>query len=219
MDNFELGINERLEVVSNNKSYKCLIVDLDDEWIKINIPVCDGEYCIFYKGEVIEANSYLGDGKCYNFKSKVLSKGKEGNIPYYKLSPAFDVKKIQRRDSFRVEILNVAKYKNITNFDNEDVDDIPYLETVMVDLSAGGVKLRIQEKVNVNDILSIKMKIKDSDIVIKGKVIRIERDKDNQILCGIKFLNISQVQTDKIIKELFEIMRKQRALLLKSESV
>ncbi|WP_294374506.1 flagellar brake protein [uncultured Clostridium sp.] len=212
MDNFELGINERLEVVSNNKSYKCLIIDLDDEWIKINVPICEGEYLTFYTGDIIEANAYLGDGKCYSFKSKVLSKGKEGNIPYYKLSPAFDVKKIQRRDYFRVGILNVAKYKNITGLDNEDTDDIPYLDAVMVDLSGSGVRLRIQEKVKMNDVLFIKMNIKDSDIVVKGRVVRIEHDEENQILCGIKFLNISQVQIDKIIEELFEIMRKQRAL-------
>ena len=128
------------------------------------------------------------------------------------MSPAFDVKKIQRRDYFRVGILNVAKYKNITGLDNEDTDDIPYLDAGMVDLSGSGVRLRIQEKVKMNDVLFIKMNIKDSDIVVKGRVVRIEHDEENQILCGIKFLNISQVQIDKIIEELFEIMRKQRAL-------
>ena len=53
MDNFELGINERLEVVSNNKSYKCLIIDLDKEGIKINVPICEGEYLTFYTGDII----------------------------------------------------------------------------------------------------------------------------------------------------------------------
>ena len=213
MNNFELKVNYRLEVIFNDKNYKCLVTDIDEEWTKINIPVCEDEYLSLYSGEVIEINMYLDSGKCYNFNSKVLSRGKEGNISYYKLGMPFNIKRIQRRSYFRVGVLNLAHYRNITNFDNNDLDDIPYTEAMMIDLSGGGVKLKINEDVQVNDILSIKMNIKGSDIIVKGEVVRVQRSGDNENLCGIKFLDISQSQIDKIIEELFEIMRKQRALI------
>lgn len=155
---------------------------------------------------------YLDSGKCYNFNARVLSKGKEGNIPYYKLSEPFNIRRIQRRNYFRVGVLNHVHYRKITDFESGEADGIPYTDAMMIDLSGGGVKLKINEKVNIHDILSIKMKIKNSDIIVNGEVVRIEISEDKQRLCGIKFLNISQSQTDKIIEELFEVMRKQRAL-------
>lgn len=212
MNNFELDVNERLEIISNDKAYKCLVTDFDEDWIKINLPVCEGEYLTVYSGEILEVNMYLDSGKCYNFNTRVLSKGKEGNIPYYKLSEAFNIRRIQRRNYFRVGILNLAHYRNITNFDNEDIDEIPYTEAMMIDLSGGGVKLKINDEVKMHDVLSIKMNIKGSDIIVRGEVVRLEISEDKQKLCGVKFLDISQAQTDRIIEELFEIMRKQRAL-------
>ncbi|WP_294155088.1 PilZ domain-containing protein [uncultured Clostridium sp.] len=212
MNNFELDVNERLEIILNDKIYKCLVTDLDDDSIKINIPVCESEYLTVYSGKILEINMYLESGKCYNFNARVLSKGKEGNVSYYKLSEPFNIKRIQRRNYFRVGILNLAHYKNITNFAAEDIDEIPYTEALMIDLSGGGVKLKINDEVKLQDILSIKMNIKNSDIIVRGEVVRIEISEDKQKLCGVKFLDISQDQIDRIIEQLFEIMRKQRAL-------
>lgn len=212
MNNFELDVNERLEIILNDKIYKCLVTDLDDDSIKINVPVCESEYLTVYSGKILEINMYLESGKCYNFNARVLSKGKEGNVSYYKLSEPFNIKRIQRRNYFRVGILNLAHYKNITNFVAEDIDEIPYTEALMIDLSGGGVKLKINDEVKLQDILSIKMNIKNSDIIVRGEVVRIEISEDKQKLCGVKFLDISQDQIDRIIEQLFEIMRKQRAL-------
>lgn len=208
MNNFELDVNERIEVVSNDKSYKSLVTDIDDDSIKINVPVCEGEYLVLYSGQLIEINMYLDSGKCYNFNARVLSKGKEGNIPYYKLSEPFNIRRIQRRDNFRVSVMKNVTYRNISQSDNST----PYIEAVMIDLSGGGAKLKIDEKVNMHDRLAIKMVIKGIDILVEGEVIRIEKSDDKQKLCGVKFLDISQANTDRIIEELFEIMRRKRAL-------
>ena len=209
MNNFELDVNERIEVVSNDKSYKSLVTDIDDDdSIKINVPVCEGEYLVLYSGQLIEINMYLDSGKCYNFNARVLSKGKEGNIPYYKLSGPFNIRRIQRRDNFRVSVMKNVTYRNISQSDNST----PYIEAVMIDLSGGGAKLKIDEKVNMHDRLAIKMVIKGIDILVEGEVIRIEKSDDKQKLCGVKFLDISQANTDRIIEELFEIMRRKRAL-------
>ena len=63
MNNFELDVNERIEVVSNDKSYKSLVTDIDDDdSIKINVPVCEGEYLVLYSGQLIEINMYLDSG-------------------------------------------------------------------------------------------------------------------------------------------------------------
>lgn len=71
MDNFQLDVNDRLEVIAKDKAYKSLITDFDDDWIKINVPVFEGEYLVLYSGEMVIINMYLDSGKCYSFKAKV----------------------------------------------------------------------------------------------------------------------------------------------------
>ena len=77
MDNFQLDVNDRLEVIAKDKAYKSLITDVDDDWIKINVPVFEGEYLVLYSGEMVIINMYLDNGKCYSFNAKVYQKEKK----------------------------------------------------------------------------------------------------------------------------------------------
>ena len=49
------------------------------------------------------------------------------------------------------------------------------------------------------------------EVKLKGQIVRMEETIDNKFLYGIKFLDITESESDTIIKELFAIMRKQRA--------
>ena len=49
------------------------------------------------------------------------------------------------------------------------------------------------------------------EVKLKGQIVRIEASMDNNFLYGVKFLDITEMESDRIIRELFEIMRKQRA--------
>lgn len=210
MHSFSLEVNDRIEVIVNEKPYKSLVIDVDDDAIKINLPANDGQYLMLHSGEKIEVNAYLENGNCFNFYSKVISKGKDGNILYYELEEPFNITAIQRRNFFRVGMVNSVQYKNITSIPEEDFENIPFKEALMVDLSGGGIKLKLKEKVNKDDLFFIKMKIKQKDFLLRGDIVRIEETFDNERLCGIRFLDITEAQSDIIIGELFEIMRKQR---------
>ena len=213
MEDFNLKVNDRIEVVVETKAYKTLIIDVQDDFIRINLPVVDGEYLMLHVNEKVEINSYLDEGRCFKFYSNVISRGKEGNIIYYKISNPFDIKKIQRRNFFRVGLLDKIGYKIITNVNKEEFDDIPYKEAFMVDLSGGGLKLKAKDDIKREDLLLIKMTMERSEIELKCDIVRIEDTVDKEKLCGLKFLDITPVQTDIIIQGLFEIVRKQRAKL------
>ena len=213
MEDFNLKINDRIEVIIDRKSYKTLIIDVQDDFLRINLPVNEGEYLMVHVNERIEMNSYLDEGRCYKFYSKVISRGKEGNIIYYKISKPFDIKKIQRRSFFRVGLLDTIEYKIITNIDKEDVDNVPYKDGFMVDLSGGGLKLKVKDEIKRDDLILIRMVIKGAEIEVKCDIVRIENTADKEKLCGLRFLNITPAQTDAIIQGLFEIVRKQRSKL------
>lgn len=211
MNNLILKVNDRIEIVSKEKAYKSLIIDVDHETLRINLPVCDGEYLILSKGEKIEVNSYLDESRCYNFFCKVLSRGKEGSIIYYELSRPFDVTKIQRRNFFRVGLVKEMQYKVITGVEENDIDSIPYKNGLIVDLSAGGARLKIIDSIKKEDLILLNLKLNSIEIEIKCEIVRIENSLGKETLCGLRFIDILPAHVEKIIKELFEIIRKQRA--------
>lgn len=211
MVNLELKVNSRIEVIVDEKSYKALIIDIEDDNIKINIPVCNDEYLMLYKDDKIEINSYLDDGKCFNYYCNVISKGKDNNVIYYKLTLPYDVRRVQRRNFFRVNLLEEVTYKNITNKTEKEIEELPYKSGIMIDLSGGGLKVKTKEKLKGNDIIVMRIKMTGIEVKLKGQIVRIEASMDNNFLYGVKFLDITEMESDKIIRELFEIMRKQRA--------
>lgn len=211
MQNFDLKVNDRIEVVTEAKSYRSLIIDKNDDFILINLPVNNGEYLMLHTGESVEMNLYSEEGRCFNFLGDVISKGKDGNVLYYKLTIPYNIKKIQRRNFFRVDIVNFVEYKKITKALDEEISSIPYEKSLMVDLSGGGIKLKLNGNVKKKDILLVKIQVKGQDLVLKGEAVRVESTADKEKLCGIRFIDITESQSDIIIEELFEIMRKQRA--------
>lgn len=213
MHNFKLRANDRIEVINGEKSYKALVMDVEDDFIKINLPVYDGEYLMVHSKEVIEMNSYLEDGSCYNFNTEVISRGKEDNIVYYRLSKPFNIKKIQRRNFFRVGLIVAIEYKKITMVEEEDFDNIPYKSGMMVDLSAGGLRLKVRENITKDDLILVKLEINELQLKLKCDIVRIENTADKEKLCGLRFLDITAAQSESIVRELFKIMRKQRANL------
>lgn len=212
MQNNIIGVNSRIDVImGNEKAYKALIIDAEDDCIKINLPVYDDEYLMLYRGDKIEINSYTENGQCYNFYCNVISKGKEGNILYYKLTTPYNMTKIQRRDYVRVQVLKDVEYKNLSEV-KEKAELLEFKKCVMIDLSGGGVKIKTNERLKKGDHVILRIQFENNKMEIQGEVVRVESTPDKERLCGIMFTNISQVETDRIMKELFEIMRKQRAI-------
>lgn len=211
MAELNLKVNSRIEVVVDEKIYKALIIDIEDDNIKINIPVRNDEYLMLYKDDTIEINSYLDDGKCFNYYCDVISKGKDNNVIYYKLTLPYDVRRIQRRNFFRVNLLEEVTYKNITNKTEKEIEELPYKSGIMIDISGGGLKVKTKEKLEDNDVIVIKITLTGIEVKLKGQIVRMEESIDNKFLYGIKFLDITESESDTIIKELFAIMRKQRA--------
>ena len=211
MHDFRVKINDRVEVIKDEKAYKSLIVDIHDDFLKINLPVNDGNYLMLNSNEKIEMNSYLDDGRCYKFYTTIISRGKENNIIYYKMSLPFEIEKIQRRNFFRVDLTNTVEYKKITLVEEEDFESIPYKKGIMVDLSAGGLKLKIRDNIKNDDLLLVKMKLNETEMNLKCDIVRIQNTEDKENLCGLRFRDIIPAQSELIVSELFKIMRRQRA--------
>lgn len=80
---------------------------------------------------------------------------------------------------------------------------------MLVDLSGSGMRVKVSQEVKLNDFLLVSLLVNDEDINIIGKSMRIIKDDDGSYFCGLSLDFIDNVTREKIIKFIFELMRKQ----------
>eukprot|EP00828_Plagiopyla_frontata_P041389 TRINITY_DN5884_c0_g2_i10.p2 TRINITY_DN5884_c0_g2~~TRINITY_DN5884_c0_g2_i10.p2 ORF type:complete len:522 (-),score=93.53 TRINITY_DN5884_c0_g2_i10:1609-3174(-) len=213
---FKIEVNNIIEVIFNEKYYKSLVIDTKEDSIRINIPLCNDEYLLLKTGETIEINSYLDELNCYKFYCDVILKGKDNNIIYYELTKPYNISKIQRRDFYRVRVLEEIEYIDKLDKEAHNFNENQYKKALMINLSGGGARIKIKESLKKGDVILINTGIEGIKSEIECKIVRIEKNEYNESICGVEFLNITDLEVDKIVKKLFDIMRKQRANQLKS---
>lgn len=206
MKNFTLGINSRVDILWNKGVYKSVVQDYQNQFMYINIPVANGEYLTLERGEEISGIYYDDKGNVYSLDAKVVDKVKEGALPLYKLTEPYNVKKIQRRNFVRVEFTHGIKYKS------ETMDKATFYNGILLDLSGGGMRMKIKEKLNSNDKVFVRLQYETEVIEVSGKIIRVQKAPDGEFICGVDFKEISEPERDRIIKTVFTVMRKQRGL-------
>ena len=212
MGNLALEVNNRLDVLYEEKIYKCQVQDLEDNFFNINIPVAEGEYLTVPRGMDLEFMSFCDDGDVFKFKSTIISRSQENNIPMYVLANPFEVQKIQRRDYVRVKVAQIINY--ITgDYSLEDIDELRLNNAILLDLSGGGMRVKVKEQLTKGDKIISQLKYGAHELFVKGTVVRVEATEDKKWIYGVVFDEIDERTRDRIIRMVFDIMRKQRELL------
>lgn len=220
MEKLELLINNKIEVICENQFFKSNIQDVNENFFEISIPTKDGEYIPLRAGDLAEV-IYYQDLNIFQFDAKVLGRKVE-SIPLIMLEIPTSYKVIQRRQFYRVAKLD---YVTFTNFEKitetsiynpskskEPSDSSVFSQrAVLLDLSGGGMKIKVEEKIEYGDVLHFSLNIMKEEIQIHGMVVRVERDEQNFYVCGICFLDLTNLEREKIIQYTFEIMRAQRS--------
>lgn len=213
MAKLELGINCRIDVLWEEDMYKSTIQDVTDNEILITIPVVDGIYLTLKEGDVTEQIYYDSKGNLFGYKSKVIGRTTENNIPFYRLSKPYDITRIQRRDYVRVNVVQVINYIREEDLKEEIKGEKKYEHALLLDLSGGGMRIKIKEEIKAEDIIVANLIYENQKIIVRGKVVRADKTDDKKYICGIKFYDIDNTTREKIIRTVFTIMRKQRELI------
>ncbi|MEK6264158.1 MAG: PilZ domain-containing protein, partial [Clostridium sp.] len=134
------------------------------------------------------------------------------NIPILLISKPREIKRIQRRKYVRVPIISTVRYKNLKNEPKTNPKSIAkseYLQAILLDLSGGGMKIKISEEIKLSHFLLICLTINNEDIFIVGQAMRIIKDDDGRFNCGLSFEFLDNATREKIIKLIFQLMREQ----------
>ena len=209
MKKFKLEINGNIQILEGEVFYKSNLQDVTESYILIDIPVNNGIYLTMNDNDEIEAEHYVDGGSYYKFNCRVLGRTREGKLNLYKLSKPYNISKIQRRNYVRVDMVEYAFYK-LQNDNGEEV----WKKGIILDLSGGVMKIKIEEKLSLRDRVTVNIFIAENEKVqIVGEVVRVEKSNTGEYICGLKFKEISERTRDKIIQKVFEQMRKQRGLV------
>ena len=210
MAKFDFKINKKLEILIDEKYFNSNIQDITEEYIAISIPMNSGTYVPLSKGAIIDV-IYYEEENLYKFRSSIIGRRFE-NIPILLISKPTEIKKIQRRKYVRVPLISTAKYKNIKNQPKTNpstIDASQYSKAVLVDLSGGGMRVKISEEIKINDFLLVSLTVNEEDVLIVGQTMRIIKDDDGRFICGLSFEFLDNLTRERIIKFIFQLMRDQ----------
>lgn len=213
MAKLELSLNKVIDVLWNKVIYKSTIQDIKENEVLITIPINEGIYLTLNTGDEIEQTFY--DDKCnvFLYKTKIIGRYTEKDIPFYRVTSPYDIKKVQRRDYVRVNVLQVINYIKEEELKNNIKSEDKYLNALLLDLSGGGMRIKIKENLSMNDVIVSNLLYDGEKIAIKGKVVRVDKSEDKRNIYGIKFENIQSSTREQIIRTVFKVMRKQRELI------
>lgn len=206
----ELKVNKVVDIIYNNEIYKTSIQDIRDGEMLIIIPTRDGEYLTLNKDDEIE-QLYYDDKNVFSYKSKVIARVKEGLIPFYKISKPYNIKRIQRRNYVRISTFKDINYIKESKDINNSEDKL--LDAFLLDLSGGGMKMKTNEELDVNDTIISNLIFDEDEVKVKGKVVRVDKSNDKKYICGIRFEDIDNITREKIIRIVFKIMRKEISMI------
>ncbi|MFT5871343.1 MAG: c-di-GMP-binding flagellar brake protein YcgR [Clostridium sp.] len=206
----EFKLNKKLEILVDEKYFNSNIQDVTAEYIAISIPTSGGAYIPLSKGTVIDV-IYCEEENFYKFQSSVIGRKFE-NIPILLISKPKEVKKIQRRKYVRIPLISTVKYKNIKNQPKtkpSTVASSEYLQAILVDLSGGGMRVKVSEEIKLNDYLLVSLTVNSENILIVGQAMRIVKDDEGRNICGLSFEFLDNITRERIIKYIFQLMREQ----------
>ena len=209
----ELLINSMIDVLWEENVYKATIQDIKESEILITIPVNDGIYLTLKNESEIEQIFYDEKGNVFNYKTKVIGRYIEKDIPFYRLTKPYNIRKIQRRDYVRVNVVQVINYIKESDLQKDIKTEDNYENALLLDLSGGGMRIKAKEKLENNDVVIGNLKYENEKINVKGKIIRIEKTEDKRYIYGVSFIDMNKSTREKIIRTVFKIMRKQRELV------
>jgi c-di-GMP-binding flagellar brake protein YcgR len=206
-------INSKLEIAWNDAYYKSTVEGYDSGTISISIPIKDGEYVPLRIGDTIEV-IYYHEQDIYKFTTRVVNR-KLDVIPIIILEYPTEVFKVQRRRFVRVPIVCYIVYSKIGKQEGGRVVISTHgspkeLKGILVDLSGGGTRIKLHEKLEKDDVLLISIPLGNDKISVKAEVIRVEFEELSKLyVCGMSFIDLDERTRDKLIKYIFQEMRDQ----------
>ncbi|MGB9679869.1 MAG: flagellar brake protein [Thermoanaerobacteraceae bacterium] len=202
IDKLNPGQKLKLNIGKSKVTYSSQIQDIaKDGTLLIDTPIYNGHIVPVRIGSIIQIIYFTKEG-LYTFYAKVLNRF-SGKLFLLQVEAISQVEKLQRRQYFRLERIIPFTF----TIQNDPEDKI--YEGVIEDISGGGLRSRIRNKLSIGDILNCKFKL-DTEINVLSKVIRFEELEGKEYEIGLCYMYVDNKTREKIISYIFQEQRKNR---------
>ena len=153
---------------------------------------------------------YEKNGDLYRFASQAIGRKLEGNVHLLRIKPLSEEEKIQRRYFFRFNCVRDLDYRVFADRETKEEERGDYLKGITKDISGGGICLCSDIKPEIGWYVEGKLLL-NQDILFIGRVVRVinVHDRGKYIYeIGIEFVDITNMNRERIIGYIFEEQRK-----------
>lgn len=218
MEEIKLRLNEKIEIVENNTTFRSTVQDIREDEFLIDVPFSGNKYYLIHIGSEIEFFS-LTEKDIIKCKSIVMGKVFENNIQLIIMSNPKVIERIQRREFFRLPISMEAGFYALPEKGIYlNLRDVPggyfnRLEKVYtLDLSGGGIKILTKQKMMQGQKAIVSLTLSEETILLCS-VIRTEIQADGKSYkIALRFEDASERLRDKVIKFIFSKLREKSKL-------
>lgn len=189
------------------REYTSQVVDLNDNgFMDVLIPIYKTQDVSLSQDSVIKLIISKEDA-AYEYKAVVYEK-LFGRIPILRLKIISDVKKIQRRDFYRLKMMRDVEVRLI-----EDLKEKKYSEKFkcnLHDISAGGILFSTNREFQESNMLELTLDLKGVQVIVYGIIVRRTLTVSHRApySYGVRFDKLNEFDKNKITKFIFEEQRK-----------
>lgn len=182
---------------------------LPDGAMEILTPIYEGRIFLIHRDTQIGV-LYEHKGDLFRFQAVVFDYKKSGNIHLLKIKPTGQIERYQRRTFFRFKCLLDLRYRFKKRNEGKERFKDEYENTVIKDISGGGMCILLNEKPCIDWLLDGILNI-GSDIKFKGKIVHVKTISEEgkyKYESGVEFTEIKNNDREKIISYIFDSQRK-----------
>lgn len=216
-----MSINDYLKIqrtiqisrdVSDEIWYISKIQNVDKKYFYVDIPYQKATPLILNKGEQVKVQMFLPSERI-GFKSTVTGMHVD-NIPLFILLKPEQYNRIQQRRFVRIPVMMDAFYAEVPI----EADKTPrFVKTNTLDLSAGGLRIKVDKEYPSGTILLLKFTLQavrmEHEITVAGKVARTFKvDQAGTIHAAMEFTEITSRQQDLIMNFIMNKMSSARRM-------
>ncbi len=213
----------------DNRVYKSQVYDVvGEEQLKIAMPQEKGKLLLLHL-ESVYRMQFVSETGLYECKGKVVDRYKTDNVYVVVMDIVSALKKIQRREFYRLNCLLESGIHILTDeelmmgdlnriISSHKLEPIKYEEGIIVDISGGGARMVTDYDVPESTYILLKFqidfkdKIIDYDMLARTVTRRNLVNRKKQYELRVEFEQLSNSVRESLIKYIFEEERKKRKI-------
>ncbi|MGP1599210.1 flagellar brake protein [Peptoanaerobacter stomatis] len=192
----------KTKITGEMEEYASKIVGIEENDIfLLETPIKQTQLVLLINGSVLNMIYMHENLGMYSVDLEVVEKIRDdNNIPLVRAKKVSDIRKIQRRNFFRLlTSMDIAVRK---------INGVVVENTKTVDISGGGIRLLSKQDFEINDIVRLDFQLESKEFSVDAKVVKIDyTDVRGTKEVSLQFIDILEKDRNEIIRFIFDKQR------------